>query len=466
MNKWIVYSLKYRKGQAGFALPVAIGMGLIILLVGLTMLLRSQDSQVSAIAQKDTAKSLNAAETGVNEIRALINDYRELALFSACNGGWDIDDICPDSSSVKSWKNPSKIANPFLGCAPDDNSKIATIAKRTVWHDVDSDDPSQGEYRLLDYDYASDVGTLTVQGRVNAGQPSESISQLQVKFPVDQPPSSPNDITAGLWVQTSANTDKIQTDVLGECNSLNTAPLNPKPVFKSRELDLSAAGIAIPQVPQLPLSSSLQPTPLTSLPPTLPLALDDPHIDDPVNNTKTYRYVVDDLDGDFKVDNDIGPLKIVEIWVNGDINIQGHKFRNICSSRPNCNAHTVKIYGLGNNKSISLDKGSVVCDVFIHAPSYDVTNNSSGSSPTDSSLPLSNEDYCSLESPSADLLNPSSYYLNTGVFWVDSWTDSGAVRTPVLNPPRAVWSQTSISMTYPPQLLPIQSWVTQKKNGI
>ncbi|NJR54546.1 MAG: hypothetical protein HC768_07995 [Acaryochloris sp. CRU_2_0] len=56
MNKWIEYSLKYRYSQShsqrGFAIPVAVGMGLIILLVGITMLLRSQSSQVSAIAQK------------------------------------------------------------------------------------------------------------------------------------------------------------------------------------------------------------------------------------------------------------------------------------------------------------------------------------------------------------------------------------------------------------------------------
>lgn len=64
MKLWIKYCLECRNKQAGFALPVAIGMGLIILLVGLTMLLRSQDSQVSAIAQKIPPKASTLQKPG------------------------------------------------------------------------------------------------------------------------------------------------------------------------------------------------------------------------------------------------------------------------------------------------------------------------------------------------------------------------------------------------------------------
>ncbi|QUY42782.1 hypothetical protein [Acaryochloris marina] len=458
MNKWIVYSLKYRKGQAGFALPVAIGMGLIILLVGLTMLLRSQDSQVSAIAQKDTAKSLNAAETGVNEIRNLINDYRELALQPACKLGWASNNICQDSSSETSWHNPSNIASPFLGCASDNNSKIASHAKRTVWHDVDSSKPSQGEYRLVDYTYTSNVGILTVQGRVNEGQPSESISQLEVKFPVYPPP--PN--IAGLWVQTSANTGEIEADVLGNCNSVTTIPTNPN-LYKSRELELSNASINIPAVLAQPLPGNFHL--LTSMPSTLPQPFEVAQESNSTNNTQTYRYVIDDLDGGFSVNNDTGPLKIIEIWVNEDIDLRGEKIRNICGSRPNCNAHTVKIFGQGGDKDITLDKGSVVCDIFIHAPSYDVMNKKSGSSPVAAPPPISNNDYCSLKPPPpSNPSAPTSYNLNTGIFWVNRWLDDGAVRTPVLDPPRGAWGSAPITITYPPQIGPIQSWETKEKD--
>lgn len=443
MKQWIEYSLKCRKGHAGFALPVAIGMGLIILLVGLTMLLRSQDSQVSAIAQKDTAKSLNAAETGVNDIRNLINDYRELAEFPACAGDWDSNNLCPDDSSIQSWKNPSNITNTFLGCAPDDINQIIDIAKRTEWHAVDSSDPSQGEYRLIDYEVASNIGILTVQGRVNEGQPSESVSQLEVKFPIY--PSSPN--VPGLWVNNSASIGEFEADVLGKCNSLsNVETINN---HQARQLDLTTAGITMPPVPPKPSGITTLPTGFSGTLPLNPLETPDPD--------GVYRYSIDQLTGELTIyNNNPDPsesLIRVELWVDGDINLQGQKIRNLCGTRTDCSAFTVKIFGLDTpNNNINLDQGTVICDVFIHARTYQVNNSSAGS---------------------ASANDCGSNTKNTGVFWVDTWTNSGPVRTPVLNPPRAIWADAPSSpwsapdqdpnQPYPPQIGPIQSWETKAK---
>ncbi|UJB67678.1 hypothetical protein HRE53_13330 [Acaryochloris sp. 'Moss Beach'] len=425
------------------------------------MLLRSQDSQVSAIAQKDTAKSLNAAETGVNEIRNLINDYRELAAFPACEGSWDSNNLCLDNSSIKSWKNPNNIANPFLGCALDDNTKITNIAKRTVWHNVGSSVSSQGEYRLLDYNVSNfaynpatnaltATGTLTVQGRVNTGEPSESMSQLEVRFPVHKPtePSA----TPGLWVQTSANTDEIKADILAECNnSITTQRITavPTPGYQARQLDLSAAGISMPSVPSEPDGVKDLPPPPTGYDfttlPLNPLELPD---DDGV-----YRYRINNLNHGLRIYNNDSSKSLVrvELWIDGDINLQGQRIQNLCGTRSDCNALTVKIYGLGTSKTITLDKGTVVCDTFILAPAYQVSNTDTGSI---------NSNEC------------SSGIKNTGIFWVDSWANSGSIRTPVLDPPRETWAAVlndsnlnvawdNPNQPYPPQLGPIQSWTTQ-----
>lgn len=461
MNKWIVYSLKYRKGQAGFALPVAIGMGLIILLVGLTMLLRSQDSQVSAIAQKDTAKSLNAAETGVNEIRNLINDYRELAEFPACAGAWDSDDLCPDDpddSSIQSWKNPSHITTTFLGCAPDDNTRITNIAKRTMWHALDPSDESKGEYRLIDYKVASNVGTLTVQGRVNADQPSKSVSQLEVKFPVY--PSSPD--VPGLWVQDSATTNQIEADILGECNDTSISPITqrisaqPTNNHQARQLDLSSAGVTMPAVPPKPSDITTLPSDFSGTLPLNPLEPPDPD--------GVYRYSIDELNNNeltiYNTDSS-NPLIRIELWVDGDINLEAQKIRNLCGTRTNCGALTIKIFGLSSSGNINLDQGTIICDVFIHAPTYDVEN----SNTPGTVIPSAPNDCGSSKK-------------NTGVFWVNTWTNSGSVRTPVLNPPRANWGDLPSSLSpwstpnqdpdqpYPPQIGPIQSWETKAKTSL
>lgn len=458
MKDWILYSLKCRKSQAGFALPVAIGMGLIILLVGLTMLLRSQDSQVSAIAQKDTAKSLNAAETGVNEIRNLINDYRELAEFPACDGVWDSNNLCPDGSSIKSWKNPGNIANTFLGCVADNNSRITNLAKRTVWHAVDSTDDSQGEYRLIDYDVASDTGTLTVQGRVNAGQPSESVSQVAVQFRVFPSPSN----LPGLWVRDSATTDEIDADILGKCNNptppkrITAQPINN---HQARQLDLAAAGITMPAAPGKP-DPSIDITNITTLPDgfsgELPRKSGGIPTDTP-DSDGVYRYSISNIENALTINNSnpAEPLVRVELWVDGDINLQGQKINHDCGTRTNCGALTVRIFGPESSGNIILDQGTVVCNVFIHAPAYQVTNKDSGSSSSDD---------CGANKK------------NTGVFWVDTWMNSGSIRTPVLNPPIAIWADIPSTFSpwslpnqdpnqpYPPQIGPIQSWVTQEQN--
>lgn len=404
MNKWIEYSLKCRKGHKGFALPVAIGMGLIILLVGLTMLLRSQDSQVSAIAQKDTAKSLNAAETGVNEIRALINQHRAIAEQPTCRATRNSDGTCPDSGIEVSWAIPSNIPNILAECGVDRTGEIINLANRE-WQDVDPSDASQGEYQLLDYDGA---GLATIQGRVNAGQPSESISQLEVNFPVNPV----EDQITGLWVTTTANTDQVNNsvEVFGPCTSTNT--------------EITKTALTIPPIPSTPSSAITLTTPFSAL----------PRPGDSDNGSGVYQYQISSLDTSFTVEAD----KQVEIWVDGDIDLQGEDILHLCGTTPACGPFGVKIFGNSINGTVSMDAATTICDVFFHLPNYDVQLISGATStPTGCGSGLQ----------------------NTGVFWVNQWGDTDG---PVLNLSRASWNDVPQNLfVYPPRLGPVRKWETQ-----
>lgn len=418
MKDWILYSLKCRKGQAGFALPVAIGMGLIILLVGLTMLLRSQDSQVSAIAQKDTAKSLNAAETGVNEIRALINQHRAIATAPACKADLNSpptrnsNGTCPDSGLDVSWALPSNIDNILAECGVNRTGQITALANRE-WLDVDPSDASQGEYQLLDYDGA---GLATVQGRVNAGQPSESISRLEVNFPVNPV----EDRIAGLWVRNTANSSQVSADILGPCNS--SAPIQSSALM----------------MPPIPAEPSNPPSDITSLTgetfSKLPREDLDGNILDSPDSDGVYRYEIDTLTTSFDVDAD----KKIELWVGGDIDLQGKTIRHFCGTDPTCGPFGAKIFGESNSGTIILNNATTICDIFIHAPDYNVEASANvASAPTG----------CGAGTQ------------NTGVFWVNQWGVSG---NPILNSPRPKWSDIPQSVfVYPPRLGPVQKWETQ-----
>lgn len=467
MKQWIEYSLRCRKGQAGFALPVAIGMGLIILLVGLTMLLRSQDSQVSAIAQKDTAKSLNAAETGVNEIRALINQHRAIAVYPACENR-DSSGTCLDSNPTPSWRLPDNITsldtNLALSCnnytdAQKNAAKaeISDVSQRN-WQPVDPNDPSQGEYRLLDYLYSGtpgsptdgEIGTLSVQGRVNSGQPSESISQLEVEIPLEDPlpgnVNPPRDSSgtyriAGMWVQTEVNTSQVKADILGDCNSSIAA----EPAEHIKKLkDLS-----MPSPPEAPTSDFIQ-LDEESLPSSLPLNPYD-------ENATVHRYKIDTLTSGFTVDNSdlTKPIKNIEIWVKGEINLEGKVIRHSCGNRPieDCGPFQVRIYGEEDSALITLNQATTICNAFIHAPDYDVTYNSTGGSPSN---------WC-FEHPT----DPTQNTNNTGVFWINSWNGGNNSSDPVLDLSRGFWSQDPYNVAnaieYFAVTNPIQTWLTKEK---
>lgn len=423
MNKWIVYSLKCRKGQAGFALPVAIGMGLIILLVGLTMLLRSQDSQVSAIAQKDTAKSLNAAETGVNEIRALINQHRAIAEVPACKADLNSpptrnsDGTCPDSGSEISWALPDNISNIFSECDVNRKGNIIQLANRE-WQDVDAGDPSQGQYRLLSY---TATDGLTVQGRVNNDQPNESVSELQVSFPLSQSQAP----IAKLWVSSSANTTQVDSDVLtlGPCSS--SSPIQ-------------ASAVDIPAIPSQPVGAIN----LSTLPAELPRSGDSP------NTAGVYQYAIDTLDSRLTVTDG----EKVELWVDGDITLEvdaDYPTLNddiTCNTSTNCSPLNVKIYGEGNSSTptITISDRIRICNVFIHAPDYTVESSSSASIPP---IPI----------PTC-----GAGQRITGVFWVKEWgnTSSPVLHSRLATPPLK-WSDLP-SEYYPPQIGPINTWETKE----
>lgn len=409
MKKWIEYSLKCRHRQAGFALPVAIGMGLIILLVGLTMMLRSQNSQVSAIAQKDTAKSLNAAETGVNEIRALINQHRAIANYPACNSTRNTDGSCPDSDPSVSWSLPDNIPNIFAECGVDETAaaaKIVAVANRK-WRPVDSGDLSQGEYRLLEYEK---TGIATVQGRVNANQPSQSISELEVSFPVNPV----QDKIAGLWVANTANTSQVSTDVdiLGPCTASDP---------------IQASALTLPPIPPQPSGVISLTGSFASL----------PRLGDTANADNIYQYQVNTLNSSFTVEAD----KKVEIWVDNDIDLKGKDIIHLCGTTPNCGPFGVKIFGKKSSGTLSVDNATTICDVFFHAPNYNVESTSGAeSTPTGCGPGIR----------------------NTGVFWVNQWGSSGS---PVLNLSRARWSDIPPSLfVYPPRLGPVREWATQERS--
>ncbi|MDB9417135.1 hypothetical protein [Microcystis aeruginosa] len=94
--------------EKGFALPLAVLTGLILMVTGMTMMMRVQGDQSKVIAQKSRADALRSAEAGVARVRDLLNSVRVMARFNSnCESGED----CWQTAEVPSG-NPS--TNSFL----------------------------------------------------------------------------------------------------------------------------------------------------------------------------------------------------------------------------------------------------------------------------------------------------------------------------------------------------------------
>jgi len=87
--------------EKGFALPLAVLIGLILMVTGITMMMRVQGDQSKVIAQKSRADALRSAEAGVARVRDLLNSVRVMATVdSNCDSGdcWERAEVVTNLS--------------------------------------------------------------------------------------------------------------------------------------------------------------------------------------------------------------------------------------------------------------------------------------------------------------------------------------------------------------------------------
>lgn len=156
--KILQYYSKQGTPSQGFVLPIMVGLGLIMMIVGLTMVARSGDSQTAATLQKQNAQALAIAETGITRTLSALNDPANQQYITLNLSDWD---SAGSSSSV----DPCN----FLGLNPTEASELE---KGEV--------NAQGNYTITDYTYDSttEQAKLTVQGEIGSAQAS-----LQVVIP-------------------------------------------------------------------------------------------------------------------------------------------------------------------------------------------------------------------------------------------------------------------------------------------
>lgn len=156
MNKKLKIAFKYRSSEQGFAIPIAVGIGLIMILIATMMIVRSQGEQLTASAQKATARSLGAAETGTTRVQSLLNKYRILANITLTNIA-----TTPPSSSWKQAYSGSSVCGAGGGVTEVNGYRL------NQWISLGSGE----QFRVTNYTYISNSspsGSVQVTGAIPA----------------------------------------------------------------------------------------------------------------------------------------------------------------------------------------------------------------------------------------------------------------------------------------------------------
>jgi type II secretory pathway pseudopilin PulG len=241
-----------QKLEAGFALPIAVGVGIVMILIATTMVIRSNQSQVASISQRSNHKSLAAAETGVAQYMALFNEYR--GFLTSNLEDWD------DKRSELQFRQVNSCSSG--GATPDPNYSNGDVTKffdpapdvDNRWTLVDSSTPEKGRFRIINYEVnpTLTLGTMTLEG--SDRDSTSARTRLEVSFPIvattppvpsvnantSSPPGCPFSAME-LPINQSLNAFVQATENESSLNILNVAksylisstispnPANPKP---------------------------------------------------------------------------------------------------------------------------------------------------------------------------------------------------------------------------------------------
>lgn len=492
---------KSTENNQGFVLPMMIGLGLIMTLVGLTMIGRSSDEQMTSISQTQSAQALAASETGVTEVMNFLNTVPALAdkdiSKEVKDNGIDKDEY----HQSRYWPDEyDRVEGTLENCddlitykeklnAYVDSAESADSSeKEDTWITINN---GKDRFRVLNYDYIADdkediksagEGILTIEAEANFDQNS-STSVLEVTIPV-QPLE---DSTPGLYVKKAdLSNNKIEGNLL-----LDNCDLASGGTIDTDNIDGDATAdpfVEFPDLPELPsdyktidaITKKKDFEDLTTASDSFNEHEDDDILqfplndDDPQDSDGVYHYLwgVDtsqnnsiSLNGGNKTIR-IKPGEKVTFYLQGDIDLSGNA--NIIHACKDAEGNTIfegdcelkptnfQIFGgdgddkpdeggyKGGTTEFICLSGSSRVQAFIFAPEADVGVGGGGKDGNDG-----------VDKSNAGI---------TGTVWADSWNDEcGSNASKTLVTQNASWDELPVS----PQrkIAPASRWKRKNVGG-
>ncbi len=414
--------------KPGFALPLALMIGLVILTIGIGMIGRTQGDQSKVTTQKIKADGLSVAEMAVTQVQQLIDENRVLSMRDSTS--WSSSD-----REVQTALRAAIDEEQAHGCNnnSDDSSRRSTRTQlilssiSSIAGDGTGDNwtnlPNNRSYRLVNYDYSGTEGRIagvkgditkayaTLDGRAGADQ-GLAQSRLEVEIPVisqRDPIFENNNSIPGLWLAEGA-TDDLTNPVgndgtyTGGANFKSNVVMSDRCSYPERQQDQQRAITTFitenritggynarfvtekfPELPAIPtnLPTDQQNLSLTSdmtSDMTFPRSTDDPTRKRTIGSpdyVPVYEYIVTNINLSGGRNITITPGKKVIFYVQGDVSSTSNGgIKHDCSSveeGTTCEPTNFQIFAYNtsnsNNPQICL-KGNSRLDAFIFAPDY------------------------------------------------------------------------------------------------
>ena len=430
MMKRLNLNTNSQHSQAGFAMPLALGMGLVMIIVAASTIGRSQSDRAVTSTQRETNRALSISEAGMIRVQSFLDRHKVLA-----------------TKDLTQWSNTlNNLSTPQASCSSIDiisAKALAGLFKSHNWIALDNTNSNKGRYQVIDYKYQNGVGKLTVAGAISAYNTNQnsSLSTLTVTIPIGS--ESAKIAPPALW----ANTFKLSPNqkITGQIQGVS-CPLPPM-TDPDGIIGVDANNIAlISGVPSGQIVADIfTPIPVVNIAPataillpaiTASIVLPRPSSSDLPDANGEYHYVVelDNLSSGYSIKlHDLDFIKVnlaanqkVNLYLKGNIDLAGSKTIDVNVAHPN-----LRLYGsIQTTKLIVKDTASITA--FIHAPSADAKSISS--------------------SPP----NPSKNI--TGAVWVNSWDSLTSPNDlPIVQ--AGNWLDLGITkIEQPAQISPISYW--------
>ena len=416
--------------ETGFATPLALGMGLVMIIVAASLIGRSQSDRATTNSQREIDRALSVSEAGAVRFQSFLDRHRFLA-----------------TKNLPLWSNTLTMLPPVQAGCHLINLTLATtqtgIFKNHTWIDLDPNDPRKGRYQIIDYQYQNGIGKLTIAGEIGTYNNSQNIAKntLIVKIPIGSesakidPPAlwantfslhSTHKITGQVRGVTCPQLPYLDADGITGIDSSNIALISGTP---SGEI-IADPFIPIPPAKIAPNTAILLPAITTSIKFPRPGSIDLPdanneyhYLVDIDNPSSNHSIKLQDID---RIDLNVAPGQKVNLYLKGNIDLAGSQTLHVNATHPN-----LRIYGSSQTLLLTI-KDTAAITAFIHAP------------------------FANAKSISSTPLNPSNNL--TGAVWVNSWDSMTSPNNlPIVQ--MGDWADFGIAKPeQPSQLSPISSW--------